>query len=649
MVISHNLAAMNANTQVGKIATKTRKSSEKLSSGYRINRAADDAAGLTISEKMRTQIRGLGKASTNAQDGISLIQTADGALSSLHALLQRGRELSVQAANDTNTDADRDAIQKEIDKINKEVDRIAKDTEFNTMKLFDSANAAELAPEVEPNILFLDSDYMKYDAQDFSGAIASAGAAGLSFTQSGLENFADALKTNYVPKLLSGITTALDDSAIPTISGASGNLTMGLKMYYEDNGTLAYCASNGTGYTLGVNLKYLTESGGTIAMPDSLATTIAHEMTHAVMFDANTNGMLATNGADRFPGWFTEGTAQTTGGGMSYVSALKARVGNTDSVKEWLGHLTDGGYASYAQGYVASMYLGQIAGGGSANAADATTIANGLDNILKDISDGYSLSEAISRQTSGKYASLTDFENHFANDAAGFAQALCAAAGATGAGSIISPSGLSGTQASLLSQGGTSTYFVLDTDTDWVDNRAAINAAGQNPYTGGGATTTPGTKRDGSDNADASRSWTDAGTYGGGFGGQEWNLQVGALSGQSVLLQNFKLSQRDLGIDVVDVRSFESAGNAITSFDGAIDRISDIRAYYGAIQNRLEHTIANVDNTSENTSAAESLVRDTDMATEMVEYSKNNILAQAAQAMLAQANQSTQGVLSLLQ
>ena len=139
MVVQHNLTAMNANRQLGITAGNQAKATEKLSSGYRINRAGDDAAGLSISEKMRSQIRGLDKASSNAQDGISLIQTAEGALNEAHAILQRMNELSTQAANDTNTSADRTAIKKEIDALVSELNRIASTTQFNTMNLLDGS------------------------------------------------------------------------------------------------------------------------------------------------------------------------------------------------------------------------------------------------------------------------------------------------------------------------------------------------------------------------------------------------------------------------------------------------------------------------------------------------------------------------------
>ena len=139
MIVQHNITAMNANRMLGMTTNSLSKSTEKLSSGYRINRAADDAAGLTISEKMRKQIRGLDQASTNAEDGVSAVQTAEGALTEVHSMLQRMNELAVQAANGTETDDDREAVQNEIEQLQSELTRISDTTEFNTMKLLDGS------------------------------------------------------------------------------------------------------------------------------------------------------------------------------------------------------------------------------------------------------------------------------------------------------------------------------------------------------------------------------------------------------------------------------------------------------------------------------------------------------------------------------
>lgn len=653
MVIQHNSTALNAFGNSNRVTGKLKKNTEKLSSGYRINRAADDAAGLSISEKMRRMIRGLSQASLNAQDGISFVQSAEGALNEVHDLLQRGNELAVKAANDTNRAEDREAIYAEIKQLNKEIDRIARDSQFNELNIFDASNAAgesSLVANGYPDMIVLDADYMSYDIQNFAGAVKQAAdVAGLTFTEGGLEKFALDIKDTYMPKLLGRITSALHESAKPTVQG----LQISLYMYCENNNTLAYVSSNGIGFQLGVNMKHLNETGGNITMTDDLATTIAHEMTHAVMFDAVTNGMLGVAGANSFPMWFVEGTAQAIGGAINYCDELTkiAMPKGDKAIENWLSELTDtsDGYNAYAQGYIGSMYLGYVAGG--EGAVTAATIAKGLDNILKDIEDGYSLGQAIFRQTNGKYGDLAEFENNFSKDAVQFTKNLVTAIG-TGTGSIASPNGLSGTKASLLNGSGTSDYFILNVEQGNHDkNHYPNNLGGKNTYTGGGATTTGGLDKNGNVNPDAQKSWGSSssgkqGTVqrsGSGF------VQVGAGSGQHIAFSTFKLSAKDLGVAYVKVDSRAHAGDAINRYKKAIECVSAMRSEYGAVQNRLEHTINNLDNIVENTTASESVIRDTDIAAEMVEYTSNNILAQTGYSMLAQANQSRQNILSLLQ
>ena len=162
MVVQHNMSAMNANRNLGVTTGMQAKSSEKLSSGYKINRAADDAAGLSISEKMRSQIRGLNKASDNAQDGISLIQTAEGALNESHSILQRMRELSVQAANGTETDDDREAVQNEISQLQEELTRISETTEFNTMKLLDGSQGSGSTTSADQSMVQLIRQWVEH-------------------------------------------------------------------------------------------------------------------------------------------------------------------------------------------------------------------------------------------------------------------------------------------------------------------------------------------------------------------------------------------------------------------------------------------------------------------------------------------------------
>lgn len=185
MIVQHNMSAFNTNRQLGITNNNLAKASEKLASGYRINRAGDDAAGLSISEKMRGQIRGLDQASSNAQDGISLIQTAEGALTEIHSVIQRMRELTVQASNDTNVSADRFAIAKEVAALASEIDRIASQTEFNTMKLLDGTFqskqfqvGANSGQSIDLSIANITSAGLKIDAEAVAGSIYE-GVAGM--------------------------------------------------------------------------------------------------------------------------------------------------------------------------------------------------------------------------------------------------------------------------------------------------------------------------------------------------------------------------------------------------------------------------------------------------------------------------------------
>lgn len=650
MVIQHNLRGLNATRNLNATVDKKAKTTEKLSSGYRINRGADNAAGMAISENMRRRIRGMQQASFNTKDGISFAQSAEGALNEVHALLHRANELAVKAANDTNQQEDRKAIFDEIAQLHKEINRISQSMQFNEIDMFDSSHVpsdekydSKLKDDIS-DIIFLDADYMSFEMQDFSSSISQAQAAGKTFTQNGLAGFAEAIRDTYMPTLLGDIVSVLPQSAQPTVSG----MQIGLKMYYEDDSTLAYVSSNGISFQLGVNLKYLNETNGNIPMSPDLATTIAHEMTHAVMFDATTNGMLGVHGADQFPSWFVEGTAQAVGGAINYCSDLvyNAMPKGDGAISNWLSKLTDSSdpYHAYAQGYIASMYLGYVAGG--SGAVNASTIASGLDSILKDIENGYSLGQAVSRKTNGKYYDLADFEDSFAKDAVQFTKDLVAAIG-NGTGSVASPDGLSGSKASLLGGGNNSNYFVLDVDHQSYEN----NLGGKNTYTGGGATTTGSLDRDGNVNQDAESTWGSSSDAKKGTVQRSGiiSVQVGAEAHQMIELSTFMLSTNDLGIADVKVDSMENAGKAIDKYKTAINCISIMRSEYGAIQNRLEHTMSNLDNMVEKLQSAESLVRDADIADEMVENSINNILEQSGVSMLAQANQSAQNAMKLLQ
>ncbi|MFR0040658.1 MAG: flagellin [Lachnospira sp.] len=408
MVIQHNLTAMNANRMLNVTTSAQSKSAEKLSSGYKINRAADDAAGLSISEKMRKQIRGLTQASSNAQDGVSAVQTAEGALTEVHSMLQRMNELAVQSANGTNSQTDRKAIQDEIDQLTSEIDRVSETTKFNETYLLkgDSTKAAKAN--------FMKSDY------------------------------------------------AIKD---------------GVKLYLEgETDTNKNLTGDALKEAIASGAKIYTEEAG------------------AGKQDKNTTNKLAIKGSD-----------------YAYVTKLYDKKGNAVTAEQIKAKQAADGTDATNDGYFTSE-----GGKGVAVAADAAAA----------FTEGYDVNGAIS------------FSLHVGADSA-------------------------------------------------ADNKIEVKIE--------------------------------------------------------------SMSAAGIGVKGLNVSTEDDATAAIDRISEAIQKVSSQRSTLGAAQNRLEHTIANLDNVVENTTSAESRIRDTDMAQEMVNYSKNNILAQAGQSMLAQANQSNQGVLSLLQ
>lgn len=395
MVVQHNLTAMNANRQLGVTSGAQAKSAEKLSSGYKINRAGDDAAGLKISEKMRSQIRGLDKASDNAQDGISLIQTAEGALNESHSILQRMNELAVQGANDTNQSIDRDAINQELDALTEELNRISETTQFNKQNLLDG---------------------------------------------------------NFKDKNLQVGANAKQKIAISIDCMNADALGLGKETVKQGGNTPTKVVYNG------MSFKYKTNM------------TVGSNKTSAIAA-------------------FQKSISKKVGGAGNFIAQYDDTTGSI-----YYKATIDGKEKRFA----------------SATTAQKSYLADQMAIVKKAIND--------------------DFQKYVKTSKAS------ATAGGNGE----------------------------------IRNKARVD-------------------------------------------------------------------------------DYEAANNTITYVQNAINTVSTQRSALGALQNRLEHTVANLDNVSENTQSAESRIRDTDMASEMVQYSKNNILAQAGQSMLAQANQSTQGVLSLLQ
>lgn len=666
MIIQHNMAAMYASRQTIKSKDRLAKKAEKLSSGYRINRSADDAAGLQISEKMRGQIRGLEKASKNAQDGISLLQTADGALNESHSLVQRIRELAVQAANDTNVDADREAIQEEIDQLIKEVDNIAENTEFNTLKLLDGSLEGTTTS----------SPIMQIFTAEVSGGLENVVVNPVvvgpinGISSEATTKLSSTLANSIVPQAVNKFMSTFSAFNTADTKGWVSD-GIGLKIYQDTSNTLAYVSMGYAYYddgtiaddyiklNLSVNVNTLQFDANGDLTADSrraLETTIVHEMMHAFMDDTLTNGMIGATGgvldaSNEFPSWFTEGMAQAAAGGCSNDNDwVNGGLGLTENstvaditavVQASANSLESGSTSSqYGTGYLACMYLGYLAAGKPSSITNSS-IAGGINTILSEMMNGKTLNEIINEKSGGTYTSVDDFESKFGDaESAQFIQNLLVAVGSTGNGGVVSAL----TDNDLLDDANTtSNAYTVDEANEYVTSSVG---SGRNWQSGGTNSATAGGGTGGGN--------TGAPSGTGGVGGGPTvvgplHLQIGANSGQAMGVAIDDMHAAAIGLSNVSVNNHINAGLAISACDEAIEKISANRSKIGAYTNRLEHAISNLDNTAENLQAAESRIRDTDMAELMVEYSKENILIQAGQAMLTQANQSTQGILQLLQ
>ena len=492
MVVQHNLTAMNSNRMLGLTTASQAKSTEKLSSGYKINRAADDAAGLSISEKMRKQIRGLTQASSNAQDGISAVQTAEGALNEVQDMLQRMNELAVKASNGTNSEDDRTYIQNEIDQLTTEIDRVAETTKFNETYLLKGDRDATQKYTYKYNTPTTDAA-----ATATMTAPTDAATNNLGVTNVAFEAGADKTSQNV-------LAAALKNQGVTITSTSAWDGTAN--------------KAKDTEYTVTLN-------GSAAQKFDVVA---GADATTKVIQDKN-GKKIATI---------------TVGGGTATTSATDGTAGTvTNTAKQTATAVTAAKVANESAEYFDK---------------DGNAIpANALDKYFTVNSDG----DVVARGDAPKVFDAV------------------------------------GNQTELLADEVTATQDLT-----------------------GSLTLTLHVGADATDN-------------------NQISVTLDAMSAKGLGVNGLK----------VDGADDTNALNAIDTIKEAIQKVSTQRSALGAVQNRLEHTINNLDNVVENTTSAESQIRDTDMATEMVKYSNNNILSQAGQAMLAQANQSNQGVLSLLQ
>ncbi len=564
MIINHNMNALNAHRNMGVNNSAAGKSMEKLSSGLRINRAGDDAAGLAISEKMRGQIRGLTQASRNASDGISLVQTAEGALNETTNILQRMREISVQSANSTNTETDRAALQEELNQLTTEINRIGNTTEFNTQKLL-------------------------------NGGAGSSSSANITDAAS-----ASVTTGNFEAKNLSAVTAKTSIK----VDGTTFDISEALKVDWT--------ANNKTADDVITELSKVT--AGEKKLSDVVDIT-----------------KVQVAGKDKLVF-----TAKSTGKSSSVQIST-----DDNDVAKMFGYTDANDLKSKAngEGNNATIQKHGLEGTGNKLTADNVTVTKGQE---------FKVTVGGDSEVSVKFAKdkTYDVKNADANVAQAAREELV-----KDINEALQKAGLSGkvtaslsndNQLQMISENGKDIAI-----TGMVDFGIADNAQVQNVNQVVGA-----------------------GAQGAGF---EVNLQIGANSGQAMNLSIGDMRAAALGItgntgqagfsstnnvsngtDTIsteaslDITNASSASSAITAIDSAMEKVSSERAKLGAVQNRLEYTISNLDNTAENLTSAESTLRDVDMAKEMMEYSKNNILSQAAQSMISQANQQPQNVLQLL-
>lgn len=618
------MQAHNADRQLGITTKQNTKRAEKLSSGYRINRSADDAAGLSISEKMRRQMRGLTQAAVNAQDGVSMVQIGEGALNEVHDMLQRANELSIKAATGTLQDSDRMMIDAEIQQLKAEIDKTARNTTFNEIQLFPENG---YLPK-ETGFVETKKYDISFDLRDGSvfvnGAGAGTGASGTRAVSSG-SVLADTIANELVPNAIKQIM-----DSFPAFKNAMGSDTvkMALEVKYIDgpNQTLAYASFSfyptGKPASMGIRVDSADFSDADVggSRIEVLESTLAHELMHSVMQYTLTDGMSGRGGNEKFPEWFAEGTAQLAGGGFptnwnnTLLSLANQLASENDSSKDsnisnYLKAytMTD---RPYGHGYLGCAYLGYLANGGGA--VSAAGIAAGMNKIFEELLNGKTLDQAIQSKTGISVAALNQrFQNGDA-DLTQFVRKLTYQS-LGGAGSVIAKGGLGAGGANLLDNTASEQAF-------------RINSIEIDYTPSGGAT--------------------------GGIGGKKGPamvaLQVGAEAGIHIDVDLYQMNTKGLGLENLNVKTTDDADQAIESIKKAIGYVSNVRSHYGAIQNRLEHTIANLNNIKENTTAAESTIRDTDIAEEMVGYSNNQILMQAGTSVLTQTNQSSQLILSLL-
>lgn len=592
MVISNNISALNTTNQLNRNSSLMNSSLEKLSSGYSINSAADDASGLAISEKMRAQIQGLNQASDNSQDAISLTQTADGALDETNSILKRMRELAVKASSETLTDDDRDAIQDEVDQLRQEVDRISNDTEFNTKKLLNGDSGSSTA---------------------VSGA--NSAAINSTLTTAGNNTTSGTYKVNYTSvatQATTGLTTSTTGITAATNSAAAfaGDVSInGTTITIEDGDTIE-------GVLEKINAE-TTTTGVTATLDTSVSGNYFIKLTDSDYGSDSSITLKADNST--LTGLFNA-TSSTT--------ATSVTTTGTDATG------TINGAAATAKGNTLSAFDLTVSG-------DDTALANfkiGIDNYSGAGTDV--LDTASTTADADLTAAITTLASSSDTTVAAAATALLAETLRT-ADFDDAAATLATAVAASTDSGDATDYATYSTAKLSSDAMYTIKSADPNSAT---TTVDEYIANNGYATANVTVDATNSLTF-----------QVGANTDQTMALSIGDMDANALGVagstttTGIDLSDADKATNAITTIDNAINKVAAARSNLGAVQNSLESNINNLDTESENLTSAESNIRDTDMASEMAEYTKLSVITQAATAMLAKANSNPQQVLTLLQ
>lgn len=583
-VINHNLPAMNTYGKLVKNSTAASKSMEKLSSGLRINRAGDDAAGLAISEKMRGQIRGLDQASANAQDATNMLNTAEGALGTTEDILQRMKELATQAANDTNVKSDRGEIQKEINQLTSEINRIGNTTEFNTQKLLKGDGSASL-----------DSIKGVTTSAMAKGTDASLTQATTTFTLKSSAKQGDSLSIVLNGQKLTATFTddasvvdkkTATDITIDTTNGSTAKVYVSNDAV-EANRPLDNGAALRNAYQQMIDAnselkgKYVVSGAGSDVTITAVKGSSVDGTNSSIKAAASGNFTATGSG-------LAQGTSTGTAG--TYTSATKAK----GAVKFATGAATE------ASVYAAVSGKGVTINGTALEFYDGskgayTGKAQGID--IKGVKNDTELAAAIAAQAKVDGVTLAN--------AAGVLTVTSAIGGIAG------------------------------------NNITSANGAVQKEFT---ATFQVGANQGQSMTIELGDARSLALGISSNIGGTD--SSTGAkFTSTKVVTNGTTTVNEEMALDV---SNHDNATNAIAVLEKAIESVSAERSKIGAYTNRLEYTIDQVTNTSENISSSESRIRDVDMAKEMMKYQTKNVNMQAAQAMLAQANQAPQNVLSLL-